>query len=311
MIAELARVSFPALGTTATLVATRPAGIDEGRAVLARVLAEIDRSCSRFRDDSELAHVNRAAGRPVPVSRLFLDAVDVALRGARVSAGAVDPTLGRVLRVLGYDRDFRSLADDGATPPTTIARIAGWRAVRVDREAGTVRVPADVELDLGATAKAYAADLAAEAVRAAIGGGVLVGLGGDLAVAGDVPAGGWCVRVTDDHAAGPDAAGETVAITGGGLATSSTTVRRWTRGRIELHHLVDPVTGGPANGPWRTVSVAAASCVDANIATTSAIVHGEHALDWLADRRLPARLVRRDGSVVRICGWPEPEAGAA
>jgi thiamine biosynthesis lipoprotein len=303
---------FAALGTTALLAVTETNGLDEGRTVLARVLDDIDRACSRFRDDSELAHVNHSAGRAVAVSPLLLDAVDVALRAARVSDGDVDPTLGRVLRVLGYDRDFRSLVDDGRTPATaTLARVPGWRAVEVDREAGTVRVPTDVELDLGATAKALAADLAAAAVRDAVGGGVLVGLGGDIAVAGRAPQDGWTVRVTDDHAAGPEEPGECVAITTGGLATSSTTVRRWTRGTRELHHVLDPTTGEPVDVVWRTVSVVASSCVDANIATTAAIVRGEPALDWLRAQRLPARLVRPDGTVVRLCNWPEPRVSAA
>jgi FAD:protein FMN transferase len=316
----LAAADFPALGTTAALVVTHAARLDDGRAVLARLLADVDAACSRFRDDSELMHVNALAGEAVPAGTLLLDAVDVALRAARLTNGDVDPTLGRVLRVLGYDRDFAELArpelarDAPARgtgvprpEPHTVARVPGWRAVSVDRAAGTVRVPKGVELDLGATAKALAADRAAAAIRYEIGGGVLVSLGGDIAVAGDAPEGGWAIRVTDDHAAGPDAPGETVSIASGGLATSSTTVRQWRRGTEELHHLVDPATGSPANGCWRTVSVAAGTCVDANIATTAAIVRGEDALDWLAARGLPARLVRHDGSVIHVAGWPVDE----
>jgi thiamine biosynthesis lipoprotein len=311
----LAAAAFPALGTTAALVVTNAARLDDGRAVLARVLADVDAACSRFRDDSELMHVNARAGEAVPAGTLLLDAVDVALRAARLTDGDVDPTLGRVLRVLGYDRDFAELSRDAPErgteaprpEPHTVARVPGWRAVTVDRAAGTVRVPKGVELDLGATAKALAADRAAAAIRYEIGGGVLVSLGGDVAVAGDAPDGGWAIRVTDDHAAGPDAPGETVSIASGGLATSSTTVRRWRRGTEELHHVVDPTTGAPADGCWRTASVAAATCVDANIATTAAIVRGEDAPGWLAARGLPARLVRHDGSVIHVSGWPVDE----
>jgi thiamine biosynthesis lipoprotein len=311
----LAATDFPALGTTAALVVTNAARLAEGRAVLARVLADVDAACSRFRDDSELMHVNARAGEAVAAGPLLLDAVDVALRAAWLTDGDVDPTLGRVLRVLGYDRDFAELTRDAperATEPPraephTVARVPGWRAVSVDRGAGTVRIPKGVELDLGATAKALAADRAAAAIRYEIGGGVLVSLGGDIAVAGDAPDGGWVIRVTDDHAAGPDAPGETVSIASGGLATSSTTVRRWRRGTEELHHVVDPATGAPADGCWRTVSVAAGTCIDANIATTAAIVRGEDACDWLAARGLPARLVRHDGRVIHVAGWPVDE----
>jgi thiamine biosynthesis lipoprotein len=168
----------------------------------------------------------------------------------------------------------------------------------------TIQLPRGVKLDLGATAKAWAADRAAAAARAASGCGVLVSLGGDIATSGACPAGGWRVHVTDDHRDGPDAPGQTIAIGGGGLATSSTFVRRWRRNGQQMHHIVDPATGDPASTPWRTVSVAAASCAEANIAATAAIVRGERALAWLAELGLPARLVARDGAVSTVGSWP-------
>ena len=165
-----------------------------------------------------------------------------------------------------------------------------------------------VELDLGATAKALAADRSARAAHEAAGCSVLVSLGGDVAIAGDAPPGGWSVRIADDHAAALDGPGPAVALSGGGLASSGTTVRRWRSGDAELHHIVDPRTGRPADTPWRTVSVAAASCVDANVAGTAAVVLGDAAPAWLAERRLPARLVARDGGVLCVAGWPEDAA---
>jgi thiamine biosynthesis lipoprotein len=135
---------------------------------------------------------------------------------------------------------------------------------------------------------------------------VLVSVGGDIAIAGPAPDRGWPVLVTEDHAAPLGGHGQVVWLTGGGLATSSITVRRWRRGSAELHHIVDPATGLPAEGPWRTASVGAATCVDANTAATAAIVLGDRAAAWLAERRLPARLVGREGRVVTVAGWPEP-----
>jgi thiamine biosynthesis lipoprotein len=182
--------------------------------------------------------------------------------------------------------------------------------VRLDRGQRTVRVPARVRLDLGATAKALAADRAAALAAQAAGCGVLVNLGGDIATAGTAPAGGWAVRIADWHAAGPNADSETVRIDDGAIATSSTTVRRWARGGEALHHVVDPATGRPAPVVWRTVTVAAATCVDANIAATAAIDRGGRALAWLHRLGLPARLVRPDGAIVRVAGWPERAAAA-
>jgi FAD:protein FMN transferase len=296
-VTTLARAELAALGTSAVLLVTAPRALVAARNVLVAELAAIDAACSRFRADSELSRVNRAAGRPVQAGALLLEALAVALTAAAQTGGAVVPTVGAALRALGYDRDFAAGLPTPALPPS--APVPPADAVRIDRAAGTVTVAPGAELDLGATAKALAADRAARAAHVATGAGVLVNLGGDIATAGEPPAGGWRVRVTDDHAAPEDAPGETVSLPGGALATSSTTVRRW----ADRHHIVDPATGRSSAGPWRTATVAAASCVDANVAATAAIVRGTSAPKWLEGLRLPARLVDSDGTVTRVGGW--------
>ena len=184
--------------------------------------------------------------------------------------------------------------------------VPGWERVTVDPARRTVHIEPGVELDLGATAKAWCADCAAIAAAAHTGGGVLVGLGGDLACAGAAPVDGWLVRVAEDHRASvDDPESQTVAITSGGMATSGTSVRRWARGDRAFHHIVDPQTGIPATDYWRTVSVAAASCADANIASTASVILGVRAPDWLARHGLAARLVRSDGQVTAVGGWPQ------
>ena len=102
-----------------------------------------------------------------------------------------------------------------------------------------------------------------------------------------------------------------VTITAGGLATSGTTRRRWRRGGRTVHHIVDPRTGDIPASRWRTVSVAAATCVDANTASTAAVVLGDAAPGWLAARGLPARLVDVDGAVSTTAGWPESHERSA
>src|SRR5205085_10985139 len=137
---------------------------------------------------------------------LFLEALHTALGAAHATAGDVDPTIGRALRVAGYDRDFAQLPAL-RTGRVKFAPAPGWRLVQVDRRRPAVRVPRGVELDFGATAKALAADRAAKACASVLRGGVLVNLGGDIAVAGPPPEGGWAVRVTDDHESSFDAPG--------------------------------------------------------------------------------------------------------
>ncbi len=298
--------SFPALGTTALVRTVDPALGDPARAVVEAEIAEIDRTCSRFRPDSELLALHAAAGRAVVVSPTLFLAVEEAIRAARITDGRVDPTIGSRLAELGYDRDFASVPTDGPPLAIQVRRLGDWGRVRLDPVTRSIELPVGVALDLGATAKALCADRAAVAAAAATGTGVLVSLGGDIAVAGDPPDGGWIVRVCDDHAAPDVGPVEVVAIEHGGLATSSTTVRHWTRGADDLHHVLDPDTGRPAPVVWRTASVAAATCLDANIATTAALILGQAAPAWLRARGLPARLVRADGTIVAVGGWPEP-----
>ena len=298
--------TFSVFGTTATLLVSDPAAVRAARAVADAELAAVDRACSRFRADSELSRLNAAGGRPVAVTGLFADILEVALRAAQLTGGDVDPTCGRALSDIGYDRDFAVLLAAGDTAerrPGPARRVPGWRSVQLDRPLRQVRLHRGAQLDLGSTAKAWAADRCAAMIAARTGSGVLVSLGGDIA-AGPPPGAGWRIRVTDDHAASPDAPGQTVTIAAGGLATSSTTVRTWAVGGQRMHHIIDPATGAPARSCWRTVSVAAGSCVDANTATTAAIIRSAAALSWLRDAGLPARLVRDDGSVEVVAGWP-------
>jgi thiamine biosynthesis lipoprotein len=297
---------WPVWGTVARIVVTDPARLAEATAVVEAELAAVDAACSRFRADSELSVAGRSGGRPVTVSPLLADLVEAALGAARQTGGAVDPTIGAALCALGYDRDFaaitgpavRILSAAGSRP----ARVAvfptpDWRSVRLrDRE---LTVPDGVLLDLGATAKAAAADRAARLVAVRLGTGVLVALGGDIATAGPGPDGGWRVLV-QDRPGDPRCIVRLPA--GAAIATSSTASRTWGRPGELLHHILDPATGRPAARVWRTVTVAASSCLRANTLSTAAVVRGHAAPELLTG--VPARLVSTDLDVLRLGGWP-------
>lgn len=300
-----ALVDFGALGTYVHLRAD--ADPRQLEASARDVLDEIDRACSRFRSDSDLARVNADPGHWVPVSPVLAAAVEVALTAAATTDGLVDPCLGRPLVELGYDRDLALVRSDPGTPnraaPIGSARPGAWRAV--EHRADAVRIPNDVSLDLGATAKAWAADLLATELAEEFGGGVLVSLGGDVRTVGPGPADGWSLAVTEfPYGDGDTVPAAEVCLDSGGLATSSTRVRRWRHGDIEVHHLLDPRTGQPVRGPWRTVTATGPTCVAANVATTAALVLGDEAVDWLEERRIDARLVGHDDTVVTVGSWP-------
>ncbi|HTA07696.1 MAG TPA: FAD:protein FMN transferase [Streptosporangiaceae bacterium] len=310
----IATDTFPVFGTTAVLLITDPRAIAQARAIADHALAEVDLACSRFRPDSELVRLNDAGGEPLAISATFADLLAAALRAAALTGGDVDPTCGRALTGLGYDRDFADVKAAGDAAPRltgSVGPLPGWRSVHLDHGGRRAWLEHGAQIDLGATAKAWAADQCAGQLADKLGCGVLVSLGGDVSAAGPPPSEHWRIRVTDDHAAPESAPGQTVTISSGGLATSSTTVRAWTVGGRPVHHIIDPATGEPARSCWRTVSVAAGTCVDANIASTAAIIRGAAALDWLHNLGLPARLVRHDGTVETTAGWPTDVPGDA
>jgi thiamine biosynthesis lipoprotein len=316
-VTEVASATWRALGTGIRLV-VHDGELSSAREAVERVLDEVDRAYSRFRPDSELSVLNARAGETVAIGTLLADAIGVALDAAERTDGAVDPTVGRAMRAIGYDVDFEEIAARAPSATASIAirlePIPGWRTVELSRVRREVRLRPGVELDLGSTGKALAADRAAAAARVAIvaggtgdRGGVLVSFGGDNATAGTAPPGGWRILLAEDSETPTDAPGETVAIGDGAVATSSTTVRRWQRGETAVHHLIDPRTGGPVASQWRTATVVAATCVEANTAATAAIVLGDSGIGWLERTGLPARLVDVDGGIIRVNGWPEPD----
>jgi len=302
---DTGRREFTALGTTAVVATTAPGKIHAAEAMLREELGALDRACSRFRADSEITLAHRRGGYAVPISQLLTDVIAAALTVANATDDAVDPTVGAAVNLLGYDRDFK---DVHASDISTIGRpgpAPGWRCIELDRIDRTLRIPEGVVLDLGATAKAFAADRAAARIANATEAGVLVNLGGDISLSGPAPEKGWPIGLALNCATPPTDADVVIAIQAGGLASSGTTVRTWRNGGRQVHHIIDPKTGDSAHTCWQLVSVAAPSCVEANAASTAAVVWGADAIDRLLAMGLPSRLVRDDGSVVLLGGWPE------
>lgn len=298
--------TWPLWGGHAFLAVDDPTLLGEARSITDRIVAGVDAACSRFRPDSALSHANRHAGRWVEADPLLVAATSVALAAARETDGLVDPCLGRTMVSLGYDADLRELA----VRPTPVGLPVhpplphAWRELQVAEDA--IRVPAGAALDLGATAKAWTADLVAAALVDALDCAVVVSLGGDLRVfgPGERSPATWPVRVAEH----PDdvETGSLVTVRGG-LATSSTLVRRWKTQTGVRHHLVHPHTGAPVAGPFRTVTAAGETCVAANVATTAALVLGEDAPVWLHARGVTARLVTTDGAVLTVGDWPSED----
>lgn len=295
--------SMPAIGTTATIVVGDPEVADAALALLADDLAALDRACSRFRPDSELRLLERCGGRPTRVSPVLFEAVETACAIAARTAGIVDPTIGSALVELGYDRDFPSLGNGSHLPDVPPTPAPGWWRIGLDRANRTMSVPDGVHIDLGSIGKAFAADRAAARIAAALDCGVLVNLGGDVAVAGPAPVEGWGVGIADRCTTAPTDADELVVLRSGGLATSGTTARTWERNGHPVHHIMDPWTGAGAPSTWALVTAVGMTCVEANSWSTAAVVWGEDAPGNLIEHGVTARLVHSDGHVVTVGPW--------
>lgn len=288
------------MGTTAHLVSVVPH--DDGALGRAtRRIAELERRWSRFRPDSDVATLNRAAGAPVIVSPdtfdLVADAVDAWVR----TDGLFDPTVHDALVAAGYDRSFPELpADRAAGAPSGPA--PGCGGIELDPVLCAVTLPPGVHLDLGGIGKGRAVDL----VTAELDGvtdGSCVNLGGDLRVRGRSPAGaGWSIALDDPVGPPGRAAVATLAV--GALVTTTTVRRSWRVGGREQHHLIDPRTGRPTSGDVVTVRVIAAEAAEAEVLAKAALVAGGAEAAPLLERAgVAAEVVHRDGLVESVADW--------
>lgn len=298
---SLGRLELELWTTHAVVLTTDHAAIDRVRSEVLAELGRIELACSRFRADSEVSRIARRPGVPFMVSPVLAELLNEAKRAEEWTGGAVSVTVGADVQRLGYDKRWAGLT----TGPS--AARAPWAPLGYDAIVGTyVGAPGEV-LDFGSIGKAIAADRIAALIAERAGCGVLVNLGGDIAIAGRAPVGGWRISIDDDLSSRP-----TVALREGALATSSTLRRSWrTEDGVARHHIVDPRTGENPAPYWACVSVAAARAVDANAAATASIVLGDRAPRFLAAQGMCARLTAIDGRREYVGGWPEDTIAAA
>lgn len=259
------RHDFRAMGSTISLYAQDTDRAPVALTAVRSVFEQEERRFSRFRGDSELTRVNEAAGRWTQVTPGFEALVTEALRQAEATEGRFDPAVLDAIVAAGYDRDFDEVIAGarGALHPT---RPCGrWREIEL-RE-GAIRLPEGVGLDLGGIAKGWTADLAAEEAVSAGLPWALVSAGGDLRIAGDAPV--LDLLVEDPYERGGELA--TLRLASGGLATSTTVRRAWGDG---LHHVIDPMTGAPADAPLVQATVWAPTCAEAEVLATWALLAG-------------------------------------
>ncbi|GAA4282979.1 FAD:protein FMN transferase [Brevibacterium daeguense] len=287
---------FRAIGAEHEILCSEESARPIAVAIAEDLLAELDSAASRFHV-SELDSLNRAALHgPVTaeISPLLAEVLRAALWAAADTGGLNDPTLGAGLLAAGYDVDIDAVRSRAPhewaawVPPVPSERSSGWQ--NVELRGRRLTLPAGTLLDVGSIGKAFAADAIAARCDSQLPGAFVVNCGGDIALAGLAPSSGVPLGIMDAH----DRLVDAVELSAGGMATSSTQLRRWQRDGRSLHHIIDPRSGEPALPVWHTATVTAASAVAANAASTAAIVLGDAAPDWLAGRDVHALLVGAD-----------------
>jgi thiamine biosynthesis lipoprotein len=296
----LGQASFHAMGTTITVLAPLPRLVAATR-MTRDLFEEWEQALSRFRPESEVSRLSASGGRYVKLSALLYEALSTALDAARATRGVFDPTLRERMIQIGYDRSFETM---GAQTPAEVyarpAEMGGWRAIRMDPVRRMALLPRGVGLDFGGIGKGMAVDAALDQLEEAEITPALVNAGGDLAVRG-LPAGEarWTVTTPGK--------GQTWALglARGALATSGVERRRWRQGEVERHHLIDPRTGEPAESGLWSVTAAAGSCAQAEVAAKTALILGEErGVEFIEEAGLAALLVRDDGAWRTAGAWP-------
>jgi thiamine biosynthesis lipoprotein len=302
----LEAVKFDVWGLSGTLVTEHDADLEFATTRLWHWLDQIDAACNRFRADSEISKINNSDGATMRVSDVFAQCLNAALQSAVWTDGLCDPTVLNALLAVGYDRDYAQVLRGPEVVPSPTIPTPGIDAIHFDPSTNELTLSAPCRLDLGASAKALACDLVVNDVMERVG--VLVEIGGDVALRGAGKDGPWVVGVADtNQITGSE---PRVAPAPGGVATSSTQLRTWPSATGICNHIIDPRTGTCATGPYTHATVSAPSCVMANAFATAALLWGEDAGFHLAQSGLNARLVRHDRTVEFIGGWPEDSSDA-
>ena len=308
--------SFHGFGTTIGAWTTEPLLLARLGPWLKAWVERVEAACSRFSPTSDLSRANAAAGTPVQVRRELLSAFQAAASMAEVTDGLYDPAVGTAVIEAGYDRTFEAVVADGPGPRGPGQPGGGWRKVAVDEQASTITVPEGYRLDLGGSAKGWAVDVALEALQKSLladypDAGVCISAGGDMAVAGVRPAGGWPVVISERLDRSIATSEGYVRLARGAIATSGATARSWSDGRLPGHHIIDPRTGVPGTSGWALVSIFADTCLVADTAATAVWLLDGEAPAWLEAWGLGARLVDRDGRetmVGDLGAWLDLEA---
>ena len=280
-------IAFQAMATPCELrIETDNAELAERVGAAAeREARRIEQKFSRYRADSVVGKINFGAHQGLVVDAETASLLDYAGQCYELSGGLFDITSGVLRRVWRFD------GSDKIPNPKKVRELLpliGWS--KVSWRPPELTLPPGMEIDLGGIAKEYAVDRVLE--EAALAGlPVLVNFGGDLRVSGP-RAGGVAWNVAIESVAASGAMAAMLELSQGALATSGDARRFLLRDGERYGHILDPRTGWPARNAPRSVTVAAATCVEAGLTATLAMLQGADAEVFLKDEGFRAWCIR-------------------
>jgi len=301
--AGMVRKQFRAMGTMIDLLLPTEQA-QQGADAICELFAHWEQTLSRFLPESELSYLNQQDGIPTMVSPLLFTVIQTAFRAARASDGLYDPTLLNQMENIGYDRTFDDVPE--IIPTTTAHSIlasvpgGGWRGITLEPHLRLITLPQGIRVDVGGIAKGMAVDASLEHLRALGITTALVNAGGDLAVLGTPPAGSdWPLAIPGKEQAW------IIPFHHGALATSGKAYRHWQQGMLSRHHIIDPRTGESAQSSLWSVTVAASTCEQAEVAAKGAFILGsEQGAAFLMRHNLAGLFIQQDGNWLATSNWP-------
>ncbi|WP_417348873.1 FAD:protein FMN transferase [Ferrimonas sp.] len=251
--------------------------------VAAREALRIEHKFSRYSNDGLCHAINHSQGKPVSIDQETHQLLSLADAAWRLSEGLFDISSGILGKVWHFDGSSRLPAPERIPP---LLDLIGWD--RVTLGPSSFILPSGMAIDFGGLGKEYAVDRVLALCRHHWPGlALLVNFGGDIAVTPTQAP--WRVGVS--AANGPSTT-DALLLSEGAIATSGDTERYLIRDGKRLSHILNPKTGYPVESAPASVTVQAPRCTDAGLIATLAMLHGEHAEQFLGAQGLPFRVQR-------------------
>jgi thiamine biosynthesis lipoprotein len=240
-----------------------------------QLIRDYERMLSPYIEDSDISRLNAAKGQPVAVSAETLELLRRGIYYGELSNGLFDITLGGVSRLWDFNGGEDAELPDEAELTQALGHV-GYKKLVITEDTAAL-TDASAAVDLGGIAKGYIADRAAEYLRAGGVGSAIINLGGNVVAIGGKPGGsGGDFAVGVARPFGDDAAA-VLHVRDRAVVTSGSYQRYFYKNEVLYYHILDPMTGYPAETDLSGVTIVSGDSCDADALSTIAFMLGAQA----------------------------------